>query len=439
MATTSASDGSVVAIMSRGCNCADVDLPILYADNCLVLLRDEWVDQGDGFLGLLDLCGKRFWEVRIGFLGLLDLWGKRFWEVRKMEAREREIGWRDYDFSLLPQFFNPFVVSNEKFSPVSGRGSSCRDESCDVWAMGMSRGPSGTVLCFLGTHEQISRDRREREREREREKGRPVLRSLLRSHPPSPADPANRRNLLLPPSVSLSLSPIRGVVRINKVVASPVRWHAIRDYSLYDLPPRANCLVVAMWKFTSNVISSFGIRKRAPVSPVEYVRSARMMRLLRMLIHGGNLKFPRKNYFLLWMVESLNGDRAKFTSSCSLESQPVSSPKRNLALGNRAGNGSLRRQPSSRNSGQLSQTEMVGRSPDGQHSPFPKSLDIFIDIMSKFPLVIVFLLILFFVLPGCAVILLLYLLLTILFAIPSFLVLYFAYPVLGWLVKEITP
>lgn len=155
-------------------------------------------------------------------------------------------------------------------------------------------------------------------------------------------------------------------------------------------------------------------------------------------IHRGNLKFPRKNFFLLWMVESLNGDRTKFASSLSLEHQSVSSPRRNLPLGNRSGNGSLRRQPSSRNSGQLSQMENVGRSSNGQHSPFPKSLDIFIDIMSKFPLVIVFLLILFFVLPSCAVILLLYLLLTILFAIPSFLVLYFAYPVLGWLVKEIT-
>lgn len=157
------------------------------------------------------------------------------------------------------------------------------------------------------------------------------------------------------------------------------------------------------------------------------------------LIHRGNLKFPRKNFFLLWMVESLNGDRTKFPSICSFENQPVSSPRRNLALANRAGSGSLRRQPSSRYSGQLSQMENVGHSPNGQqHSPFPKSLDIFIDIMSKFPLVVVFLLILFFVLPGCAIILLLYLLLTILFAIPSFLVLYFAYPVLGWLVKEIT-
>ncbi|XVE78931.1 hypothetical protein DITRI_Ditri14bG0017800 [Diplodiscus trichospermus] len=29
----------------------------------------------------------------------------------------------------------------------------------------------------------------------------------------------------------------------------------------------------------------------------------------------GNVKFPSKNYFLLWMVESMNGDRSKSNSS----------------------------------------------------------------------------------------------------------------------------
>jgi hypothetical protein len=61
-----------------------------------------------------------------------------------------------------------------------------------------------------------------------------------------------------------------------------------------------------------------------------------------------------------------------------------------------------------------------------------------IHFTSKFPLVIIFLLIAFFVVPGCAVILALYLLVTVAFAIPSFLVLYFAYPTLERLVREIT-
>ncbi|KAL6994167.1 hypothetical protein U1Q18_012274 [Sarracenia purpurea var. burkii] len=35
------------------------------------------------------------------------------------------------------------------------------------------------------------------------------------------------------------------------------------------------------------------------------------------LVYKGNLKFPRKNFFLLWMVESMNGDRVKSHSDSS--------------------------------------------------------------------------------------------------------------------------
>ncbi|GAU51083.1 hypothetical protein TSUD_241520 [Trifolium subterraneum] len=47
-------------------------------------------------------------------------------------------------------------------------------------------------------------------------------------------------------------------------------------------------------------------------------------------IYKGNLKFPRKNFFLLWMVESLNGDRHKAVSA-SVDTQPIWSPKLNLS------------------------------------------------------------------------------------------------------------
>ncbi|PWA80077.1 RING/U-box superfamily protein [Artemisia annua] len=42
------------------------------------------------------------------------------------------------------------------------------------------------------------------------------------------------------------------------------------------------------------------------------------------LVYKGNLKFPRKNYFLLWMVESMNGDRVKSHSSVCGDHLPVS-------------------------------------------------------------------------------------------------------------------
>ncbi|PHT94322.1 hypothetical protein T459_02204 [Capsicum annuum] len=72
------------------------------------------------------------------------------------------------------------------------------------------------------------------------------------------------------------------------------------------------------------------------------------------------------------------------------------------------------------------------------HSSLHKSLDLFIRVTSKFPLVIVLLLLVMFAIPSCAAVLALYLLITILFGLPSFLVLYFAYPALEWLIKEIT-
>lgn len=146
-------------------------------------------------------------------------------------------------------------------------------------------------------------------------------------------------------------------------------------------------------------------------------------------IYKGNLKYPRKNYFLLWMVESLNGDRHKVVSTC-VDSQPAWSPKCNF-LASQGTNYNLRRPLIN---------HCVGGVNDGERHYFSlhKSLDFFLHFTSKFPLVIIFLLIAFFAIPCSAVLLIIYFLLTIFFAIPSFLVLYFAYPTIQRLVREIT-
>ncbi|KAJ7953884.1 RING finger protein [Quillaja saponaria] len=157
------------------------------------------------------------------------------------------------------------------------------------------------------------------------------------------------------------------------------------------------------------------------------------------LFYKGNLRFPRKNFFLHWMVESLNGNRVKFVSSSGV-GQPRS-PKTNFLLGNQASNCNLRRISPSHCSGLWRRnSEDGGTGSDGERTQFSlhKSLDFFIHFTSKFPLVIIFLLIAFFAVPGSAIILALYLLVTIVFAIPSFMVLYFAYPMLERLIKEIT-
>lgn len=157
------------------------------------------------------------------------------------------------------------------------------------------------------------------------------------------------------------------------------------------------------------------------------------------LVYGGHLRFPRKNFFLLWMVESLNGEREKFVSSSCQDAQSISSKRNDLSLRGRASTGSPRRLPASLSSRESSlNIEHIPRTLEARQASLTKSIDLFINFMSKFPLAIVFLVILFFAVPGCALILVLYLLLTVLFAVPSFLILYFAYPLLGWLVKEIT-
>lgn len=157
------------------------------------------------------------------------------------------------------------------------------------------------------------------------------------------------------------------------------------------------------------------------------------------LVYKGNLKFPRKNFFLLWMVESLNGDRSKFGSSSCGDSQPIFSPRSNFALENQATNGNHRRAAHTHCPGHWGSNN-DDRSSNLERHQFSlhKSLDFFINFTSKFPLVIIFLLIAFFAVPGSAVILALYFIITVLFAIPSFLVLYFAYPTLERLVREIT-
>jgi len=153
------------------------------------------------------------------------------------------------------------------------------------------------------------------------------------------------------------------------------------------------------------------------------------------IIYKGNLKYPCKNFFLLWMVESLNGDRHKLVSS-SGDTQPIWSPKCNL--GSQVSTCNLRRASMSPYSRQVGSNRDVGVSGETHYFSLHKSLDFFLHFTSKFPLIVIFLLIALFAVPGSAVILILYLLVTLLFAIPSFLVLYFAYPTIQRLIREIT-
>lgn len=159
------------------------------------------------------------------------------------------------------------------------------------------------------------------------------------------------------------------------------------------------------------------------------------------LVYKGNLKYPRKNFFLLWMVESLNGDRSKSNSGFG-EHQPWSINSRIPADNNHASPSNNRRLPSAVQQ-QIATHQNVSDiindylNPQNLHLSLCKTLAFFVHLAAKFPLVIIFLLFVLYVVPASAAILALYILITVVVALPSFLILYFAYPFLDWLVREI--
>lgn len=161
------------------------------------------------------------------------------------------------------------------------------------------------------------------------------------------------------------------------------------------------------------------------------------------LVYKGHLRFPRKNYFLLWMVESMNGDRSKSYFSFRGEHQPVGSSNRNQAMGNQVTHVSNRRAPYSRPPEQAASNHDEDRlsiryfNAERLQLSLRKSLVFFVHLTAKFPLIVIFLLIVLYAIPASAAILSLYILITLVFALPSFLILYFALPSLDWLVREI--
>ncbi|XP_008805082.2 uncharacterized protein LOC103718167 [Phoenix dactylifera] len=161
------------------------------------------------------------------------------------------------------------------------------------------------------------------------------------------------------------------------------------------------------------------------------------------LVYKGNLTFPRKNYFLLWMVESMNGNRVKSQSSIYGEHHPAWPSNSSVVLRSNAyRHHSARRTPNThaeQSRSDQNHASLVSNFFNSEriHASLRKSLAFFVQITAKFPLVIIFLLIVLYAIPASAAVLALYVLVTLLFAVPSFLILYFAYPSLDWLVREI--
>lgn len=160
------------------------------------------------------------------------------------------------------------------------------------------------------------------------------------------------------------------------------------------------------------------------------------------LLYRGDLKFPRKNFFLLWMVESMNGDRVKLHSALRGEHRCIWSSNFDSNLDSQVNLSSPRRPPPYIQPEQPLDHNHISFVDDywhlGRfHSSLRKSLAFFVDLTAKFPLLFMILLIVLYAIPTSVAILVLYIIVTLLFALPSFLIIYFALPCLDWLVREI--
>ncbi|KAG6553564.1 hypothetical protein Mapa_004477 [Marchantia paleacea] len=157
----------------------------------------------------------------------------------------------------------------------------------------------------------------------------------------------------------------------------------------------------------------------------------------------GNLKYPCKNFFLLWILESLRGDNVRQRPhSDAVEGVACGSPMRpptsSVVYGVRP---RQLRVPSEHHqrSGTAYLLEAVQGSWDMAHwqNRLARTVSLFVQFTAKLPLVFLFLFIICYVLPFSTLILAVYCVVTVLFAVPSFLVVYFSFPSLDWLAREI--
>eukprot|EP00252_Welwitschia_mirabilis_P019554 TRINITY_DN4553_c0_g1_i1.p1 TRINITY_DN4553_c0_g1~~TRINITY_DN4553_c0_g1_i1.p1 ORF type:complete len:258 (+),score=9.63 TRINITY_DN4553_c0_g1_i1:347-1120(+) len=193
-----------------------------------------------------------------------------------------------------------------------------------------------------------------------------------------------------------------------------------------------NCVLALQWAIV-----------RFPTLPVQlplFISCPWCQLLSFRLVWKGNLRFPRKNFFLLWMVESMNDERRVHGSlcggdqGCGQHSESTSEFSTGSSTGEHV---QVAAENRSNWRNRLINMYRNHLNPNMLHASFRKSLIIFVQMTAKFPLVIIFLLIVLYVIPASAAILALYCIITVLFAIPSFLILYFSYPSLEWLVREI--
>ncbi|KAJ4952120.1 hypothetical protein NE237_028952 [Protea cynaroides] len=149
------------------------------------------------------------------------------------------------------------------------------------------------------------------------------------------------------------------------------------------------------------------------------------------LVWKGDLRFPRKNFFLLWMVESATGYRSNCTPSSSSDGEIF----RPLSTDLVSQGGCLSPSVEHFYEHQRETTNHLLRR-WGVHASFGRSLPSFVKVTVKFPVVLIVMLILCYVIMGSIAVLVVYLLITFLFAVPSLWLLCFFNPILERLVRD---
>ncbi|CAN8239780.1 unnamed protein product [Cochlearia groenlandica] len=142
------------------------------------------------------------------------------------------------------------------------------------------------------------------------------------------------------------------------------------------------------------------------------------------LISNGTVRFPSKNYYLLSMVESKNDYRSESSSD---DNKRVSSGQKKCGVVSNTGSDD--QQLLGVNRGYF----RTGR----VHDLVCKSKALVGYLLKKLPLVVMFLLIALYAIPVSSAVLGIYFFVTFALAVPSFLVLFFAFPSLNWLIREI--
>lgn len=151
------------------------------------------------------------------------------------------------------------------------------------------------------------------------------------------------------------------------------------------------------------------------------------------LVWKGKLKYPCKNFLLLWLVESVGGDMRHCHDGTKMEDKPYSGA---VASASHQFYYGVADQASSHRLWEI----LGAQQPSNVfflHRWFKKMVSLCAQLMAKFMLLLLVMFILFCVLPFSTVILVVYFAATLIFAFPSFLAVYFAFPSLSWLLREI--